>query len=149
MVEFAREDVKTLASDIAPLLRRNWDEIHRDVPQYKLAPNLDVYCELEDRGCLYLFTARDAGVLIGYAVVAIAPRPHAIDELIGAIDALYVLPEHRSNGVAFKLLTFMQDQLKAVGVNTLAAGSRDPRIIRWMRTSCGFHYAETLLEKAL
>ena len=149
MVEYERTNIESLAPEIAPLLRANWEERHSHAPKYSLAPDLDVYCDAEDKGWLYLFIARIDNALVGYEIVFAAPRPHAPSEMVGAVDTLYVLPEHRTKGVAAGLLAFGEKHLKDAGVNTVAIGAQDPRVIRWLRMTSGYRYAETLLEKAL
>ena len=149
MVEYARTDIAKLATEIAPLLRANWEERHNHAPKYSLAPDLDVYCEAEEKGWLHLFTARIDGALVGYEIVFATHRPHAPSETVGAVDALYVVPKHRTQGVAAGLLAFGEKHLKDAGVNTVAIGAQDPRVIRWLRMTSGYRYAETLLEKEL
>lgn len=149
MLEYARTDIASMAPEIAPLLLANWEERHRSAPKYALAPDLGVYCEAEERSLLHLFTARVDGALIGYAIVFVTVRPHSPSETVGAVDALYVLPDHRTQGVAAGMLAFAEGMLKAAGVDTLAVGVQDPRVIRWLRMTSGYKYAETLLEKEL
>ena len=149
MAEYTRTDIKTLAPEIAPLLRENWSERHAHAPKYALAPNLDAYCDAEERGYLYLYTARINRALVGYLIVMAAVRPHAVSETVGAVDALYVMPAHRSGGVATGLLQFAENHLRGEGVKTVAVGANDPRIVRWLRMTGGYTYAETLLEKEL
>ena len=149
MVEYACADIATLAPEIAPLMRANWAERHANAPRYALEPNLDVYCDAEERGLLRLYTARENRALVGYMVVLVASRPHAVSDTVGAVDALYVSPSHRANGVATDLLRFAEERLKLAGVTTMAVGANDPRIVRWLRMTSGYSYAETLLEKEL
>lgn len=149
MLDLAHESIKTLAPEIGPLMLSNWEERHMGAPKYRLQPNLDVYCDLEDRGRLYLYTARINRALVGYMVVAASVRLHAVEETIGVVDALYVLPAHRSGGTATALLQFAEGHLRREGVNTMLCGTNDPRIVRWLRMTCDYRYAETVLEKVL
>jgi len=149
MFEYARTDIEHLAPEIGPLMLANWNERHRNLPAYRLSPNLDTYVKLEEQGWLYLFTARKDKQLVGYAIALQAARPHAMDELVASVDALYVMPEHRSQGAAAGLLRFMEDTLRADRVNTICLGTNDPRVARWLRMTGGYSYTETILEKGL
>jgi len=149
MLDIRRTEFSDFAPDIGPLLQANWTERHGGSPRYALAPNLDVYCEAEAAGHLFAVCAREDGKLIGYAIVLAFPRPHSKDELVGVLDALYVMPEHRSNGVAAKMLGATENVLREAGVKTMSAGANDPRIIRWLRMTGGYVYTETILEKVL
>lgn len=148
MVEYAQTDIKTLAPEIAPLLRLAWGEANSAL-SYSLAPNMDLYCGLEERGALRLFTARVEGALAGYAIVFIAPRPHNAEKLVGVLDVIFVHPDHRQRGVAGGLLRFAEAGLKAAGAGTMSLGARDDRFARWLRITGGYHYAETIYEKEL
>ena len=149
MAEYTRTDIKTLAPEIAPLLREHWSERHAHAPKYALAPNLDAYCDAEERETLGLYVARKSNKLVGYVIVFIVARPHANGEIVAVIDALFVLPEHRQQGTATGLLKFAEQDLKARGANTMSVGANDPRIIRWLRMTGCYNYSETLLEKEL
>lgn len=148
MAEYARTEIATLAPEIAPLLRGAWAEANSSLP-YPLAPNMDLYCELEERNILRIFRARADGALVGYAIIFIAPRPHNRERLVGVLDVIYVAPEHRRQGVALGLLTFAESALKAEGIATLSIGARDDRFARWLRMTGGYRYAETIYEKEL
>jgi GNAT superfamily N-acetyltransferase len=148
MAEFARTDIKTLAPRIAPLLQAAWTEANSALP-YGLSPNMDMYCEMEERNILRLFVARVEGVLVGYAIAFIAPRPHNTERLVGVVDVIYVDLDHRRRGVAHGLLTFAENALRAEGIHTLSLGARDERFARWLRISGGYKYAETIYEKEL
>ena len=149
MLDIRRTEFADFAPDIAPLLKEHWKELHSGRPHYALVPDLDIYCAAEDAGHLFAVCAREDGKLIGYALVLAFPRPHSKDELVGVLDALYVMPEHRSNGVAAKMLGATENVLREAGVKTVSTGVRDPRIIRWLRMTGGYVYTETILEKGL
>lgn len=148
MADYARENITMLAPEIAPLIQAGITERY-GASRVRVAPNLDVYCASEDRNLLYCFTARDGRHLVGIAIFLLSVRPHAEDELIAVLDALYVLPEHRCNGVATGLLRFGESALRAAHVDSIAAGTHDVRIARWLRMTFGYAYSETLLEKVL
>lgn len=147
MAEYARENITSLSREIAPLILSARAERYV-ASKSRRQPNLEVYCEAEDKNLLRCFSARVDHCLVGFAVFFLAPRPHT-DDLLAALDVLYVLPEHRSNGVATGLLRFGEAELRADRVNVIAVGTHDVRIVRWFRMIFGYSYAETLLEKVL
>ena len=148
MLEYARENISMLAPEIAPLIKAGLVERYGP-SRARVPPNMEVYCASEDRNLLYCFTAREDRQLVGVAIFLLSVRPHAEDELLAVLDALYVLPEHRCNGVATGLLRSAESALKAAHVNVIAAGTNDVRIARWFRMTFGYAYSETLLEKVL
>ena len=149
MLEYARTDIEGLAPHLASLIRKALQAKYPSVPGTELLPNLGAYCDAEDRGELRLFSVKANSSLVGCAVLLLTMKLHPANCLIGILDTLYVLPEYRGKGVAKNLLFLVENSLRSEGVRALAAASNDPRIVRWLRMTGGYSYAETVMEKGL
>ena len=81
-------------------------------------PGRSVYERMEKAGATRLFTARSAGVLIGYAVFVLSFHPHYVGEKVATQDVVYVEQSHRGFGAA-KFLAWAEGQLKAEGAGAV------------------------------
>jgi GNAT superfamily N-acetyltransferase len=116
MITFQRESVsEVVAEEVAPLLSAHWREIahYQDI---ELDPDWEFY---RTAPFLRLFTARDEGTLVGYAVFMVARNKHYQASLQAVQDVLFVLPEYRGCTVGYRLIKFSDAQLKAEGVQVV------------------------------
>lgn len=108
-VTFQRERAHDVIPELEPLLMRHWEEIahFKDVP---LQPDFDAYRKLEDRDCLRVFTARNDGALIGYAIFIVSVNIHYATRQ-AVQDVLFLAPEYRNARVGLGLIKFGDDEL--------------------------------------
>ena len=72
------------------------------------------------RGRSFLFGAKTQGKLVGFILASyIRDSPFEVAENIGAINDLYVLPEHRGKGMGEKLIIECLEKLKTEGVQSV------------------------------
>lgn len=115
---FQRERCYDWGLEALPLFERHRQEIahYQDIP---LDVDLDGYAAAEQAGQLRCFTARLSGMLVGYAVFLVGPNLHYRASLQARQDVLFVLPEHRNQGVGLELIRWSERALKAEGVQVL------------------------------
>lgn len=109
---FAREVLEQVVQDITPLLLLHYEELTLHKDRVKLNPHWDNYACLEatSHHALQIFTARDAGALVGYAVFFVQPHPHYRDLLTAHNDLLFVHPQHRGT-TGLRLIRYCERQL--------------------------------------
>ena len=120
MVSYFQEPFDDVISDIEPLLQRHWEEIALNKDVVSFVPDYDQYKRLEDRGVLRIFTARNDGALVGYAIYFVSPNAHYSKDLWGVSDIIWVAPEHRHSLVGHFLLRFVEEQLTLEGVSVMS-----------------------------
>ena len=98
MVTFAREDLADVRGEIAPLLERHQAEL-ASFPDILADCDWDFYAQAQSIGLLQIFTAREAGKLVGYAVFVVRKHPHYKRHTWANNDVIWVLPAHRRTGV--------------------------------------------------
>jgi GNAT superfamily N-acetyltransferase len=116
MTSFQRERLFDVADDVEGLLQLHYDEValHRDaVP---LDPNWARYAMTEEAGQLAIFTARDAGRVVGYSVFFVSPHMHYDSTLTAVNDVLFLHPAYRKGACGIRLIKFSEQELKAQGV---------------------------------
>lgn len=116
MKAYARESMEQVIGEIKPLLEKHWREIahYQDIP---LDPDYAAYGRADAVGSLRIFTVRDEGLLVGYAVFFIG-NLHYQSTKIATQDILFVLPEHRGLTGA-RLILYCDEQLQAEGAQAV------------------------------
>ena len=145
---FSLETAHAVRDEIVPLLAENWKAVRDSYPESKLRPNFALYLALEDNDTLRVFTARMNGILVGYVVVVLVQHPHRIDDRVGTVDTMFILPEFRFGGTALRLLRFVEKTLKDNGTCSLTMVAHSQLIERWLR-QVGYRQTETVWERAL
>lgn len=116
---YKEESYEEVVNDIMPLYEKHWEEIALNQDKIKLNPDLEKYQTLNAMGILRIFTARDNGKLVGYFLVMVTPHIHYKDHSFAVNDIIYVHPDCRGGTVAYRLIRFVEKQLKADGVSVL------------------------------
>lgn len=116
-VTFQRERAHGVIPDLEPLLMRHWEEIahFKDIP---LNPDFDAYRAMEEKGLLRVFTARNDGVLIGYAIFIVATNIHYATKQ-AVQDVLFLAPEYRNARVGLGLIQYGDEELTREGVSAV------------------------------
>ncbi len=111
--EFSREALcDSLISELEPLTLRNWNEtgLFSDIP---LEMDWPRFLKSEELGILRLYTARQRGILVGYAAFFFTGTGHHRSFLLSQQDVLFIAPEHRGFGMEF--VAWCDKQLKRDG----------------------------------
>lgn len=115
MTDFTRERYGEVIDDIKPLLA----EHHRELALYQddipLDPDFDLYEQLDRSGVLRVYTARDNGRLIGYAIFVVRERHGHYAHRWAVNDILFIVPERRTLGVGSGLFDFFEADLREGG----------------------------------
>jgi len=105
-------------ADALPIITRHWREISA-WPDIPLSVDVEKYLAVERDGKLRLVTAREDGVLVGYALFIVSPHGHYQGSLQALQDVFYVDPSRRGYRLGLKLLKASEALLKAEGVQVV------------------------------
>ncbi|MBO9680964.1 MAG: GNAT family N-acetyltransferase [Acidovorax sp.] len=115
------------AADILPELealhRAHFAETEKHRHGLPLAPDIEAGLADERRGALVQFTARHEGRLVGNLRMYLRTSRHT-GTRFASEDTLYLLPEFRKGRAAMRLLQFMEDSMRALGVLELRASTK-------------------------
>lgn len=117
-MQFQREKLSPeLFSEVLPLLSAHYREVahYQDI---EFDPDMEGYEKLEKAEMLRIFTCRDEGELVGYAVYMVSRNLHYKNSKQAHQDILYVKPEKR--GVGHRLVRWADEQLRLEGVQVVA-----------------------------
>lgn len=108
-----------LIAELKPLLSAHYEEIAWRKDVIKLDPDFDKYRKLELLGSLCIYTAREDGALIGYAIFILSLNLHYRIKQ-ASNDIFYVEPTKRGALVGKRLLReYSESELAAQGVKVI------------------------------
>lgn len=110
MTTFQRETLFDLIDEVEPLLELHYRELCLNQDVVKLEPRWEKYGALEIAGAFVIYTARAAGVLVGYSAFFISPHPHYAALTVANNDVLFVRPDQRGS-VGIRLIQFSEREL--------------------------------------
>jgi hypothetical protein len=115
-MKYALERIKDVIDELEPLIQAHYKEIakYQDIP---LKPDWKSYESLDELGLLRIFTLREEGELIGYAVFMVRPHLHYMTCLTAFQDILFIKSDKRGKGLKFIL--WCDNQLKGMGINLI------------------------------
>lgn len=124
VLKYQQEFLNQVEDDSKYLLELHWNEVALNKDHIKLNPDWESYYELEQRGKLRVFTARNRGTLVGYFVVIVNSNLHYKDHLFAANDIIYLHKDYRKGFTGIKLIKFAEECLKEDGVSVLAINTK-------------------------
>lgn len=149
MITLQLESFVDAYDEFLPLLELHWSEIARDKENIKLNVDVDGYRRLEELGILHVATARDEGCLIGYMISFVSPNLHYKDWLMANNDVLFIHPDHRGNGTFVRLLRFVEQDLRNMGVVNLYIHMKLAHDFGALLEKFGYYEIERVHEKKL
>ena len=79
--------------------------------QFEFQIDWDKFYAMQRFGAARLFVAREGKKMVGYSVYLISPHTHFATTIFAMQDALYLVPEHRGNGIGTRFIRFCEEQL--------------------------------------
>lgn len=117
MLTFHVEKWAPFYTEAEPLMHMHYAEIALDQDLFKADMDDARYQAMEDSGVLHIVAARSWGKLVGYSISFIMPHFHYKSSgLIALADMYWIHPDHRRGGAGAKLMIFMVERLKELGV---------------------------------
>lgn len=141
-MRFQKESLGEAASDILQLVPDHYSEVSTYQGEV-IAPQFELLKILEEKGHLFIFTARDEKQsLQGYAVFTLAPHFHYSRIKIASSTLLYMRPETRGHGVSF--IRFCDESMKNLGADGIQYSVTDQKDFSPVLKRMGFKKLETL-----
>jgi|TARA_R110000851_G_scaffold146318_1_gene285989 GNAT superfamily N-acetyltransferase len=144
---YSREDFYKVKEEVDELFYKHWEEIALNKDKIKLNPDWSFYEALYTSGNLGVYTVRKDEQLVGYFIVVARPHPHYKDHLFAVNDIIYIDPKYRKGLVGFKLIKFVEQDLKKMGVSVLAVNTKVHKPFDAVLERLGFENTERLYTK--
>lgn len=146
MTQFALEPVTPgLIVEIEPLLQQHWREIahFQDIP---LRPDWEFYLSAKT---IRVFTARQFGELVGYAVFFVSANKHYTTSLQAVQDILYVHPSKRGTLLGVRLISYCDAALRDCGVQVVYQHVKRAHDFGPLLRRLGYEEVDTIWAKRL
>lgn len=147
-IEFKRDKVANVYKEIKPLLKRHFNEIsaNKDID---LDPNFFLYHKMEQRDSFVLFSARKAGVLIGYCAFFIEHNLHYQKSLQANQDVIFIDKEYRGSGFGKDFILYCDMELKKMGVQVVYQHVKVMHNFGPLLVHVGYKHVEHIYSKRL
>lgn len=146
-IKYQREDFYKVKKEVDELFYNHWEEIAVNKDKIKLNPDWSFYETVYTSGNLGIYTVRDKEKLIGYFIVIAKPHPHYKDHLFAVNDILYLDPKYRKGLVGYKMMKFVEEDLKKMGVSVLAVNTKVHKPFDPLMERLGFDLTERVYTK--
>ena len=119
--DIQREELtKDLYDEIEPMFEDYHEEVQTN--GQRLNPSFNIYSITADNGYLGLYTIRFGEEVVGFLTVVCGEDQHCEHHMIANHDLMFVKKDHRSYKLFKRLLSFVETDLKGLGVNGLHMG---------------------------
>jgi len=143
-----------LLKEVLPLAQRSWEEntalkgercAYFGRRDFQIEPDVECYRTLATAGVLVIITAREEGVLVGYAMGYLNRSAHHRSILCGYGDSIYLEPAYRGHGAA--LLRAIERELKEGGAIALGWPATQDSPLYALLKSFGYVGDDIVMEK--
>ncbi len=112
---FAIEPLEPIWEQIERIASQQWEESDYNLHGLPLKLDQARYFHFNELGLFLMFTARDAGALVGYAGMYLMPSMHTQTPLVTE-DTLFLLPDYRKGRNAIRFYQYIeQEYIRIVG----------------------------------
>ena len=146
-IDYQEEWYDEVCEDMKPLIDKHWDEIALHKDKIKLNPDWEMYEALNKIDRLRIFTAREGEELVGYFIVLIHKHMHYQDHIYALNDIIYIKPEKRGSTLAYRLIKYVEKELKDSGVSVLMVNMKTHAPFDRLMEGCGFSNVERVYSK--
>lgn len=136
-----------LIAEAAPLVDAHYHEIAWRKDKIPLDPDYEKYAAGAASGAIRIFTARQGGMLVGYAVFIVGPHLHYRQTVWAMNDVLYVTQGRRGYAAGTKLLRHAESALKATGAHVVGLHIKDKADFGPLAKRLGFERVESNWQK--
>jgi hypothetical protein len=112
-------------------------------------PDWGMYERLDAAGILHIVTVRDGGALVGYYMGAVLPQPHYKSVVFASADVYYLDPAYRKGFTGIKFLKFIEESLRARGVQMIVMGTKLSKDLGKLYEALGYVETDRVFRKWL
>ena len=135
-----------LFKEMFPLLEEHEEELN--VLNCGLDVDLQMYVKAVAAKQIAIYTARQEGELVGYAVYWIKRHPH-YNVLVADADVIFLRKDYRVGSTGIKLLRFSEDKLKEKGINVIVQRTKKHKDLGRLFKFLKYEHAEEVYIKEI
>ena len=107
--------VDEMLAEAQILFDEHYKEIARNKQVMVLKPDEETYRKSEEMGTIFILSARQNDVLIGYSVNFVSNHLHYADLKLAQNDLLFISKEHRGGRVGLRLIKDTENHARSLG----------------------------------
>ena len=107
--------VDEMLAEAQTLFDEHYEEIARNKQVMVLKPDEETYRKSEEMGTIFILSARQNDVLIGYSVNFVSNHLHYADLKLAQNDLLFISKEHRGGRVGLRLIKDTENHARSLG----------------------------------
>ena len=115
MIDIKLATVDEMLAEATILFEEHYTEIARNKEVMKLKPDEMTYRKMEDAHQIFILSARQDDVLIGYSVNFVTNHLHYADLRIAQNDLLFISKEHRGGRIGLRLIRETENNSTSLG----------------------------------
>lgn len=148
-MRYLKECLCDVINEVEPLLQLHYEELTLNKDVVKLDPDWSRYAAMEHAGSFHIFTARDAGELVGYSAFFLASHIHYRSLVVANNDVLYLHPDHRVGMTGIRLIRNSETGMKALGATKITWHAKYSNHLKQILIRMGYADEEAILGKML
>ena len=115
MINIKLATVDEMLAEASILFEEHYTEIARNKHLMVLKPDEETYRKSEEMGSIFILSARQDNVLIGYSVNFVTNHLHYADLKLAQNDLLFIKKEHRGGKIGLKLIRETESHATSLG----------------------------------
>ena len=119
MIDIKLATVDEMLAEATILFEEHYTEIARNKEVMKLKPDEMTYRKMEDAHQIFILSARQDDVLIGYSVNFVTNHLHYADLKYSQNDVLFIKKEFRGGRIGLRLMKITEDYAKSLGCKVM------------------------------
>lgn len=142
------ERMQAILPEIVPLHAAHWAETEKYRHGVPLNVDYDHMVNAERQGRFILFTVRRDGALVGNCAMYLTCSTHT-QQWVAEEDTLFILSEHRRGRLAIKLIQYVEDVLKNMGITEIRVTVKTVNRVGDLLERLGYAHTANQLVKVL
>ncbi len=118
-VKFQVENVAVWRDEGICLIGRHYEEIAQFKQVQILDPDWEAYERAESSGKVWVMTARQGGVMVGYIIMILSFDMHYRKMFRATEDVHFIAPEHRKGILGYRMLSLTKKAMIEKGCKTI------------------------------
>ena len=149
MIDITLATVDEMLAQANVLFEEHYEEIARNKQIMKLKPDEETYRKMESAQQIFILSARQDDVLIGYSVNFVTNHLHYADLKLAQNDLLFISKEHRGGRVGLKLIKETEKHATSLGCKLMLWHAKESTTLAHMLPRLKYGVQDIIFSKEL
>lgn len=148
ILQVERIEDQDVLEELKPVHAAHWKETERYRHGIALNPDYQYMINAERSGRFMLFTVRSLDGLVGNCMMYLSKSTHT-QRWVAEEDTIFILPEHRKGRLGVRLIRYVEDVLRNMGVTEIRVTVKTVNEVGRLLTLLGYNHTGNQLTKTL